>query len=38
MSRRSNCWDNAPQELFFGHFKDEVNLKKCNNLDDPYSI
>lgn len=34
MSRRGNCWDNAPQESFFGHFKDEVNLKKCNNLED----
>jgi transposase InsO family protein len=34
MSRRGNCWDNAPQESFFGHFKDEVNLKKCNNLDE----
>ncbi len=19
MSRRANCWDNAPQESFFGH-------------------
>lgn len=19
MSRRANCWDNAPQETFFGH-------------------
>lgn len=34
MSRRGNCWDNAPQESFFGHFKDEVNLKKCTNLDE----
>ena len=24
MSRRGNCWDNAPQESFFGHMKDEV--------------
>ena len=23
MSRRGNCWDNAPQESFFGHMKDE---------------
>ena len=22
MSRRGNCWDNAPQESFFGHMKD----------------
>ena len=27
MSRRGNCWDNAPQESFFGHFKDEANIK-----------
>ena len=24
MSRRGNCWDNAPQESFFGHMKEEV--------------
>lgn len=24
MSRRGNCWDNAPQESFFGHMKDEM--------------
>ena len=24
MSRRGNCWDNSPQESFFGHMKDEV--------------
>lgn len=34
MSRRGNCWDNAPQESFFGHFKDEVNFKICNSLED----
>jgi transposase InsO family protein len=34
MSRRGNCWDNAPQESFFGHFKDEVNFKICNDLDE----
>lgn len=26
MSRRGNCWDNAPQESLFGHMKDEVHL------------
>jgi putative transposase len=31
MSRRGNCWDNAPQESFFGHFKDEINLEKCTS-------
>ena len=34
MSRRGNCWDNAPQESFFGHFKDEVNFKQCNSIDE----
>lgn len=24
MSRKGNCWDNAPQESFFGHMKDDV--------------
>lgn len=32
MSRRGNCWDNAPQESFFGHFKDETNFKTCMTL------
>lgn len=34
MSRRGNCWDNALQESFFGHFKDEVTLNKCSSLDE----
>lgn len=29
MSRKGNCWDNAPQESFFGHMKDEVDLSEC---------
>lgn len=31
MSRKGNCWDNAPQESFFGHMKDEISEKliKC---------
>ena len=29
MSRRGNCWDNAPQESFFGHMKDEIDVSKC---------
>lgn len=28
MSRRGNCWDNAPQESFFGHMKTELAGKK----------
>jgi len=30
MSRRGNCWDNAPQESFFGHMKDEIDYRNCN--------
>jgi putative transposase len=30
MSRRGNCWDNAPQESFFGHMKDEIDYKSCD--------
>lgn len=26
MSRRGNCWDNAPQESLFGHMKDEIHV------------
>lgn len=33
MSRRGNCWDNAPQESFFGHFKDESCIKQCDSLE-----
>ncbi|MGE6664341.1 IS3 family transposase [Paenibacillus xylanexedens] len=32
MSRRGNCWDNAPQESFFGHMKDHVDHRNCNSL------
>ncbi len=34
MSRRENCWDNAPQESFFGHMKDEINYKSCSTLEE----
>ena len=34
MSRRGNCWDNAPQESFFGHFKDEAYIRPCDTLDE----
>ncbi len=32
MSRKGNCWDNAPQESFFGHMKDEIKeqIAACN--------
>lgn len=31
MSRKGNCWDNAPQESFFGRMKDHVGdrIKEC---------
>lgn len=29
MSRKGNCWDNAPQESFFGHMKDEIDISGC---------
>lgn len=34
MSRRGNCWDNAPQESFFGHLKDEVEIAACENFEE----
>lgn len=32
MPRRGNCWDNAPQESFFGHIKDEVDFSMIKTL------
>ena len=34
MSRRGNCWDNAPQKSFFGHMKYETNIKECKNYEE----
>lgn len=36
MSRKGNCWDNAPQESLFGHMKDDLHIKarKWSGLDD----
>ena len=34
MSRRGNFWDNAPQESFFGHMKDEIDFQSCNTLEE----
>ena len=36
MSRRANCWDNAPQESFYGHMKDEVDISQCLTFDEIY--
>lgn len=33
MSRRGNCWDNAPQESFFGHMKDHLNLSVLDTFE-----
>ncbi len=32
MSRKGNCWDNSPQESFYGHMKDEITyyVSKCS--------
>lgn len=38
MSRRANCWDNAPQESFFGHMKDEINIRGCKSHQDVTAI
>ena len=32
MSRRGNCWDNAPMESFFGRFKSETDFTNINTL------
>ena len=34
MSRKANCWDNAPQESFFGHMKDEIDISWCLTFDE----
>ena len=34
MSRKANCWDNAPQESFFGHMKDEIDISMCKEFDE----
>ncbi len=33
MSRRGNCWDNAPQESFFGHMKDLIDINSCETFE-----
>lgn len=34
MSRKGNCIDNAPIESFFGHLKDLLDLRSCENIND----
>lgn len=38
MSRKANCWDNAPQESFFGHMKDEIDISWCTTAEDIYMV
>lgn len=40
MSRRGNCWDNAPQESFFGHMKDEIGdkIEKCETVEEAIKV
>lgn len=40
MSRKGNCWDNAPQESFFGHMKDDIRrqLGACNTAEDVFKV
>lgn len=34
MSRRGNCWDNAPQESFFGHMKQEIDMSNAQTFSE----
>ena len=38
MSRKANCWDNAPQESFLGHMKDEIDISWCTTAEDIYMV
>ncbi len=38
MSRKANCWDNAPQESFYGHMKDEIDISECKKYREVKSI
>lgn len=33
MSRRGNCWDNAPQESFYAILKTELNLQEIKTYE-----
>jgi putative transposase len=34
MSRKGNCIDNAPMESFFGHLKDDLDIKACRTFEE----
>ena len=40
MSRKGNCWDNAQQESFFGHMKDEIAelIANCETFEQVVAI
>ncbi len=40
MSRKGNCWDNAPQESFYGRMKDHIKgkLKACKTYEEVVAI
>lgn len=38
MSRKGNCWDNAPQESFFCHMKDEIDVSECTKFREVKAI
>lgn len=38
MSRKANCWDNAPQESFYGHMKDEINISGCTTFEEIHQV
>jgi transposase InsO family protein len=38
MSRRANCWDNAPQESFYGHMKDEIDISESETYEDILAV
>ncbi len=38
MSRKANCWDNAPQESFYGHMKDEIDISQCTTFEGIHQV
>lgn len=38
MSHKATCWDNAPQESFFGHMKDEIDISECTSFEEVLAV
>ena len=38
MSRKANCWDNAPQESFYGHMKDDIDISQCLTFEEIHQV